>query len=97
MNWLKRWLPIAIPAVALVLGGVWTVLGTVWAASTDRAAICTTQVRQEKAIEDLGDRVDCQDERIRGNERAISAMTENVRLTREAVERIERRITGGQP
>lgn len=100
MNWLKRWLTVWIPVAALilsVLGGAWSVLGAVWAASGGYAKVRAVQVRQDRAIEELGEESKCQDERIRSSERAISAMAENVRLTREAVERIETRMIGGPP
>lgn len=76
----ERWLTIGAAGIALA----GSILGMVWAAGGDRATVLERQVQATETICD-------HEQRLRTIEATIPAMAENVRLTREAVERIEKR------
>lgn len=77
----ERWLTIGAAAVAMA----GSIIGMVWAASGDRATVLERQVQATQSIDD-------HERRLRSVETTLTGMAENVRLTREAVSRIEERV-----
>jgi hypothetical protein len=74
---------LTIGSAAIALAG--SIIGMVWAASGDRATVLERQERTTHSIDD-------HEQRLRTIETSLPAMAENVRLTREAVSRIEERV-----